>query len=129
MTPDDFLRAYEAATAAHDLEATLALVAEDAVYLFSNETAHHGKAAVRAALAANFAAIEAESYRIEGVRWLVEGERVAVCVYEYVWSGRVRGEPACGRGRGTSVLARAVDGEWRVAHEHLSRGRLGPAAS
>lgn len=127
MTPDAFMAAYEAATAAHDLEATLALVADDAVFLFSNETCHPGKPAIRRALQANFAAIEAEDYRLEGLRWLVRGEDAAVCVFEFHWRGRVRGQPAAGRGRGTSVLARR-DGAWRLVHEHLSRGTLEESA-
>jgi uncharacterized protein (TIGR02246 family) len=123
MSPDEFLRTYEAATARHDLEATLALIADDAVYLFSDESSHVGKDAIREALETNFAAIEAEEYRIQGLRWLAGSDDVAACVYEYVWSGQINGEPASGRGRGTAVIRR-VHGEWRVAHEHLSRGRL-----
>jgi len=123
MSPDAFMRTYEAATAAHELEATLALIADDAVYLFSNESSHVGKPAIREALHTNFAAIKAEDYRLEGLRWLATSDDVAACVYEFVWSGEINGEPASGRGRGTSVIRR-VQGEWRVAHEHLSRGRL-----
>lgn len=117
------MQAYESATAAHDLEGTLALIADDAVYLFSNESSHVGKEAIRRALEANFAAIKAEEYRIQGLRWLAVSGDVAACVYEYVWSGEIGGEPASGRGRGTSVIKRS-QGAWRVAHEHLSRGRL-----
>lgn len=124
MSPDDFMRSYEAATAAHDLEATLELIAEDAVYLFSDETSHAGKAAIRAVLERNFALIEAEEYRIEGLRWLAQSEEVAVGVYTYHWKGRVRGESASGSGRGTCAL-RQIEGQWRVVHEHLSRGSIG----
>ena len=123
MSPDEFMRTYESATAAHDLEATLALIADDAVYLFSNESSHVGKDAIRKALETNFAAIKAEAYRIEGLRWLATSDDVAACAYEYFWSGEIGGKPASGRGRGTAVIRR-IQGEWRIAHEHLSRGRL-----
>lgn len=123
-SPAELMSAYEKATAAHDLEATLALVSEDAVYLFSDRSSHVGKAAIREVLARNFATIEGESYEIRSLRWLVRGADAAACVYEFRWSGRIRGEPASGGGRGTSVARR--EGEtWRIAHEHLSAGGLG----
>ena len=121
VTPTEFMRAYEAATNAHDLEATLALIAEDAVYLFSDESVHVGKEAIRKVLAANFATIRNETYGIRDLRWLVVSEDVAVCLYAFDWSGEIDGRPVSGGGRGTSVLKRS-DGAWWVAHEHLSRG-------
>ena len=123
MSPEDFLRLYEKATASHDLEATLELIADDAVYLFSNQSSHLGKPAIREALRKNFDAIKAESYRIANVTWLATSADVAACVYEFHWSGEIHGKPASGRGRGTAVVKK-VDGAWRVAHEHLSAGRL-----
>jgi uncharacterized protein (TIGR02246 family) len=123
MSPTEFMRGYEAATNAHDLDATLALVADDAVYLFSDESSHIGKAAIGDALRANFGAISNETYRIADLRWLAVSDEVAACVYRFEWSGEIDGKPAAGSGRGTSVLRR-IDGSWRVAHEHLSRGGL-----
>ena len=117
------MRAYETVLNAHDLVGTLALIADDAVFLFSNETSHIGKAAIAKAVGANFDAIKLETYRISGLRWLAESDDVAACVYAFHWAGEIDGHPASGSGRGTSVLRR-VDGEWRVAHEHLSRGGL-----
>lgn len=124
MTPDDFMRRYEAATCAHDLVGTLELIADDAVYLFSDRTAHIGKPAIGDVLAANFASISNETYAIAGLRWLAVSDAVAVCVYEFRWSGEINGEAASGSGRGTSVL-RGDGGRWLVAHEHLSSGGLG----
>lgn len=123
MSPTEFMRAYEAATNTHDLEGTLALIADDAVYLFSDESSHVGKAAIRAALRANFDAISNETYRIHDLRWLAASDEVAACIYSFDWSGEIDGKPAGGAGRGTSVLRR-VAGDWRVVHEHLSHGGL-----
>jgi uncharacterized protein (TIGR02246 family) len=123
MSPTEFMHAYEAATNAHDLEGTLALIADDAVYLFSDQSSHVGKDAIRAVLQANFVAISNETYSIHELRWLAESDEVAACVYAFDWSGEIDGKPARGNGRGTSVLRR-VDGSWRVAHEHLSSGGL-----
>lgn len=117
------MRAYEAATNAHDLAGTLELIADDAVYLFSDQSSHIGKQAIRAALRANFDAISNETYRIHNLRWLADADGIAACIYAFDWSGEIDGKPAGGAGRGTSLLRR-VGGEWRVAHEHLSRGDL-----
>jgi ketosteroid isomerase-like protein len=128
MTPDQFMRQYEAATCAHDLSATLALIADDAVYFFSDRTTHVGKPAIQLVLEQNFASISGENYRIEGLRWLATCDQVAACVYDYSWSGVINGQPASGQGQGTSVI-RANAGSWLVVHEHLSPGRLQPAVT
>lgn len=123
MTPDDFMRRYEAATNAHDLAGTLGLIAEDAVYLFSDRTTHIGKAAISDALAANFDNIRNETYAITGLRWPAISDTVAVCIYGFSWTGEIDGKSASGSGRGTSVLRRD-DGHWLVVHEHLSAGTI-----
>jgi len=123
MTPTEFMRTYEAAANAHDLAATLGLIADDAVYLFSDQTSHIGKEAIREVIRSNFDSIRNETYSIHELRWLAVSEDVAACVYAFDWSGEIDGQPTGGGGRGTSVLRR-IEGEWRVAHEHLSRGAL-----
>lgn len=123
MTPDDFMRDYEAASNDHNLEATLRLIDEDAVYMFSNESIHVGKETVATAIKTNFDAIALESYKISNLTWLSHTAEVAICVYDYSWSGIVGGENASGNGRGTSVIKRHGE-SWKVSHEHLSRGRF-----
>lgn len=123
QSPEAFLELYAAATDGHRLEATLAMVADDAVYLFSDGTAHVGKAAIAAVLRHNFATIADETYRIRDVRWLVRTDDVACCVYVFAWTGMVDGRPTSGGGRGTSLLRRHGE-SWLVVHEHLSRGGL-----
>jgi len=41
------MRVYESAANAHDLDAILKLIAGDAIFLFSDGTAHSGKEAIR----------------------------------------------------------------------------------
>jgi len=123
MTPDQFMLRYEAATCAHDLSATLSLIADDAIYFFSDRTTYVGKAAIQMALERNFASIRDETYRIDGLRWLATSDHMAACVYDFGWSGVVNGQPASGQGRGTSII-RANSDNWLVVHEHLSPGRL-----
>jgi uncharacterized protein (TIGR02246 family) len=123
MSPTEFMSVYEAATNAHDLDALLDLIADDAIYLFSNQTAHVGKLAIRQAIQTNFKAIEGETYRIQNLKWLANSNEVAACVYVFDWSGTMNGRRVSGHGRGTTVIRRS-DGQWKVAHEHLSSGGL-----
>ena len=123
MTPDEFMALYERSTASHDLEGTLALIAEDAVYLFSDSSSHIGKLQIRTALANNFNAIRNEDYQLTNLRWLAVAEPLALCIYEFNWSGEIDGTPSSGQGRGTTALRRNGKG-WLVLHEHLSGGTL-----
>jgi ketosteroid isomerase-like protein len=113
MSPTEFMCAYEAVTNAHDLDALLELIADDAIYLFSDRTAHIGKPAIRKAILANFEAIQGETYRIQNLKWLASSNDVAACVYEFDWSGTMNGRPVSGGGRGTTVI-RCTDGQWKV---------------
>jgi ketosteroid isomerase-like protein len=123
MTPSEFMLEYESAGNRRDLDALLAFIADEAIFLFSNQSAHVGKNAIRKAIQSNFETIKAEKYRISGLTWLATSEDLAVCVYEFDWSGEIDGAAVSGSGRGTSVIVRVEDA-WRVVHEHLSRGRL-----
>jgi uncharacterized protein (TIGR02246 family) len=116
---DEFLRHYEEASNSHDFDRVAPLLADDAVYWFSNGT-HVGIDAIRRAFETTWAAILDEDYRITDVRWLVATDQAAACVYTYSWSGVVGGQRRSGGGRGTNVLRRGESG-WRIVHEHLSQ--------
>jgi ketosteroid isomerase-like protein len=121
MTPAEFLREYETSGRTGGVEATLRLIDDDAVYWFSDGTAHVGKSAVERALRRNAELIRDETYRISEVVWVAESADVAACRYRFDWSGVVRGAPTSGAGRGTCVLSRRGE-SWVVVHEHLSKG-------
>ena len=121
MTPAEYKRELVARMNAKDLDGTLALIADDAVYFWSNGSAMFGKAAIAQAMAANFGGIANDTYETLDVTWLVETDEVAACVFAFRWSGELDGQPVSGRGRGASVLRR-IDGEWRTVHENLSQG-------
>lgn len=93
------------------------LVADDAVFIFSEGT-FIGKNAAQAAFEKTFRLIQDGEYSIDEISWTVEREGVASCHYEFRWKGMIDGSPAAGGGRGTSILIN-VDGKWLVAHEHL----------
>ena len=58
MSPEEFMSRYESVGNSHDLEAILGLIADNAIYLFSNQTTHIGKDAIRNAIQANFDTIK-----------------------------------------------------------------------
>jgi ketosteroid isomerase-like protein len=121
MTPEDFVRRYEAALASQRWTEVDPLVHDEVCVTFSSGAVHKGRVAVRRAFEANFASIEDERYRVSNVHWVMRSERTAVYLFDFEWSGRIQGRPAQGKGRGTSVLAR--DGEeWKLLVEHLGPG-------
>ena len=122
MTPDDFVRGYEAALASQRWSEVDPLVHDDVCVTFSSGAVHKGRAAVRRAFETNFASIEDERYRISNVHWVLRSEQAAAYLFDFAWSGRIRGRAAEGDGRGTAVLIHDGGG-WKLLAEHL-----GPAA-
>jgi ketosteroid isomerase-like protein len=107
---------------AKDLPGTMELIADDAVYFWSNGAAMFGKEQIAQGMRAGFEGIQNDVYEVRDLTWLVDSPDVAVAVYRFQWTGEVEGKPASGRGRGASVIKR-IEGEWRTVHEHLSQGR------
>lgn len=120
-TPAETMIHYEQAATSHDQAATMALIADDAVYWFSDATTHVGKPAVEQAIRSNFNAIEMETYAIDELTWIAQSTDVAVCTYAFSWTGIVQGQETGGSGRGTNVLRQGED-KWLILHEHLSKG-------
>ena len=106
---------------AKDLHGTMELIADDAVYFWSNGAALFGKPAITEAMRSNFDGIQTDTYETLDMTWLVDTPEVAVCVFRFRWKGEIGGAPVAGRGRGTSVLKR-IDGAWRTVHENLGEG-------
>jgi ketosteroid isomerase-like protein len=121
MTPDDFIRRYEAGLASQQWHSVDPLLHDEVCVTFSTGAVHKGKAAVRRAFEANFAAIEDEQYHISNLHWVLQSEGIAVYLFDFHWSGRIKGQDAQGNGRGTSVLVR-VGVDWKLLVEHLGRG-------
>jgi uncharacterized protein (TIGR02246 family) len=125
MTPAEVKAELIRRMAAKDLDGTLDLIADDAVYFWSNGAAMFGKDAIAAGLKDNFANIANDTYEISDVKWLVESRDVAACVFRFTWTGEIGGQPAAGQGRGASVL-RCENGQWQIVHENLSSGAWSP---
>lgn len=116
---------FTAALIRRDMDAALALLADDALFFYSNGTVIAGKAEFVSTMTANWRLVEGYSYRTLDPTWIVQSEAAAVVVYGFEWSGTVRGGEAGGGGRGTRVFRKTGSG-WLIAHEHLSAGPPGP---
>jgi ketosteroid isomerase-like protein len=122
VTPAETKRELVRRMLARDLAGTMELIADDAVYFWSNGQAMWGKPAIEAAMQTNWETLQDDTYEVYRVTWLAETDDVAACVFRFRWTAVADGEPVSGRGRGASVLKR-IDGQWRVVHENLSQGR------
>lgn len=123
QSPQVAFERYVALSNERRLDEAMSYIADDAIYCFSNETHYHQKASIRAAFEKNFTVIEEGHYSIVDPVWQVVTAEAAVCIFRYEWSGKIGGEQVNGAGRGTCVL-RKDHGQWRIVHEHLSRGSL-----
>lgn len=118
MTPFEFLHEYEQRANTHRFEEVASLIAENAIFWFSDGS-FQGKTAIKQAFERTWEYIQDEQYTIDQVKWLQENEQSAVCIYRFRWQGSVEGQIQQGMGRGTSVLNK-INGRWQVIHEHLS---------
>jgi ketosteroid isomerase-like protein len=59
-------------------------------------------------------------YKLEELEWITIADDLAVCRYQFRWTGVVDGKPTAGQGRGTNVVTKR-NGVWKMLHEHLSR--------
>jgi ketosteroid isomerase-like protein len=121
MTPQEFVRAYEAALATQDWSQIEPLMHPDVCVTFSTGARHRGIANVEQAYRDNFAGIQDEHYAISDVHWISCDAAYAVYLFQFRWSGRINGLPATGSGLGTSVI-KCDAGRWRLLTEHLGPG-------
>ncbi|MEK6290831.1 MAG: DUF4440 domain-containing protein [Paraburkholderia tropica] len=122
MNHQTLLAAYKDALATQRWDVVVPLIHDDACFIFSEGT-YFGKAAIEGAVRATFDLIQSERYAIKGVVWTYVHDDSAACTYDFEWYGLVKGQPASGTGRGTTVLV--CDGDrWQIIHEHL-----GPSAT
>lgn len=117
---EQFLKQYETATNTHDFNHVASLIAKEAVYWFSDGS-FVGIDEIRKAFINTWNKIREEKYRIDNIQWVSCTDTAAVCIYNFHWEGIVDGEKLSGHGRGTNVIGK-VDGQWKMLHEHLSRG-------
>ncbi len=120
MNPEEFIISYETALGTQDWKVVAPLVADNVSVTFSDGTVHIGKENVQKAFEKNFSLIKNEKYVVENVQWLLKDTMYAVYVFEFSWTGIIKGESASGNGVGTSVIIKE-DAQWKLLTEHLGR--------
>ena len=118
MSARDALKAYERLINRHDFGLLVDLIAPDAVFWFADGS-HAGLAEIRAAFEQTWQNLADETYWLDEVVWITDGDTSAACIYRFNWKATVDCKPRSGSGRGTTVLDRAA-GRWQIVHEHLS---------
>ncbi len=120
MNLEEFITSYEAALGTQDWKAVAPLVSENVSVSFSDGTVHMGKENVQKAFEKNFSLIKNEKYAIENITWLAKDQKYAVYLFEFHWTGLIKGKPVSGNGIGTAVLVKE-DAQWKLLTEHLGR--------
>ena len=113
---------FTAALIRRDMDAALALLADDVVFFYSNGAALRGKDAFAATMEANWKRVEDYAYSTLSSTWIAHSDAAAAVIYQFAWSGMADGRKISGAGRGTRLFANTASG-WLVAHEHLSAGQ------
>ncbi|QIK69475.1 nuclear transport factor 2 family protein [Erysipelothrix sp. HDW6C] len=112
------LNEYIAATNTHDFDNLNPLVADAAVYYFSNTTVDT-RQAIREYFENAWATIVDEYYSATDVECITSTETVCVYLYTYNYEGFISGKFVRGSGRATNVF-QYIDNRWQLVHEHLS---------
>lgn len=99
------LRRYEQANNSHDIDRVAPLIAEDAVYWFSDGS-YQGLDEIAGAIKQTFRVVHDEKYEIKDLEWVVLAADHAVCRYRFSWIGEVEGQPRSGHGRCTNVIVK-----------------------
>ena len=119
MTARDVLKAYESLINRHDFSVLAGLIADDASFWFSDGP-HHGLVEIRSAFEHTWQRLGDETYWLDDLVWIAEGETAAACTYRFNWESTLAGQKHTGSGRGTTVFRKTKKG-WQIVHEHLSR--------
>ena len=85
-----FMAEYERAANSHEVQQVLTLIADDAVYWFTDGS-YRGREAIAAALERTFATIQNEVYEIRELEWVAANDEFAACRYRFSWRGVVDG--------------------------------------
>jgi ketosteroid isomerase-like protein len=120
-TPQACTAEFTAALIRRDIEAALALLADEVVFFYSNGTTIVGRDAFAATMSASWKVVEDYRYATLDPVWIAQSDAAAAVIYGFEWSGVARGESVGGAGRATRVFRRAEAG-WLITHEHLSAG-------
>ena len=113
-----FIQRYVAATNSHNFENVRPMLQPEAVYWF-NKKESKGLPEIEVSFNESWKYLPDEVYGIKDITWLSVDKRSATCIYTYTYQGTHNGKAVQGKGRGTTILVKE-NGNWQIAHEHLS---------
>ncbi|WP_078382244.1 YybH family protein [Sutcliffiella halmapala] len=115
------LAKYIEATNTHDFNNVKVLLNDNPTYWFTNQTCTSIEE-VQAYFENAWNVIKEEVYSAQEVTWLTVDQHSATCIYSYHYEGYYNGDFVTGSGRATNIFTKDADGEWKLLHEHLSKG-------
>ncbi|MED4015141.1 YybH family protein [Sutcliffiella cohnii] len=120
MSYKQALKQYIEATNTHDFNNVKAHLHDHAVFWFTNKTCT-SMTEIQQYFENAWDTIKEEVYTAKDVTWIATSESLATCLYTYHYEGYHNGKFVAGSGRATNVFVNC-NGEWKLIHEHLSRG-------
>lgn len=118
MYPESFIQNYKSALASKNWNLVHPLIHTNVCITFSNGEVHKGIDAVKKAFTTNFTLIENDTYAMSNIEWIMKETNYAIFVFNFAWSGQIKGQQASGSGRGTICLV-FENGTWLLLVEHL----------
>lgn len=114
---ETFLEAYEKAANSRDFGNVASMIADDAVFEFTDGT-FKGKDAIQKAFEDTWTKIQDEAYTLSDITWNKASYWSATCSYNFTSDGVINGKRQVYKGKGISELRRK-DGNWRIIRERL----------
>ncbi|MBM7541309.1 YybH family protein [Amphibacillus cookii] len=119
MTYQQALDAYIEATNSHDFKQVKQILADHAIYWFTDQTCTTFDQ-IQNYFETAWTIIQEEVYQARDVKWISTDETSATCLYTYYYEGYINGSFVSGSGRATNVFVKNDANEWKLVHEHLS---------
>ncbi|MCL4351007.1 MAG: nuclear transport factor 2 family protein [Candidatus Thermoplasmatota archaeon] len=119
-SPEQFMKRYESAANSRNYNLVEEFIGQNAIFWFSDGT-FIGKDKIRKAFENTWEQIKDEKYLLTNLKWIIENNDYAACVYNFRSEGYIDDKLTVAEGRGTTILRLINDG-WQILHEHLSIG-------
>ncbi len=114
----EILTQYIFATNTHDFKEVQKLLHPKATYFFSNQTCTTHEQ-IQKYFENAWNTVKEENYEARDIKWLVQTNSSATCVYTYFYEGYEDEKYVTGTGRATNVFVKENE-QWLLIHEHLS---------
>ena len=115
---EKFILEYERRANTKNFDQIRSFIDTNAIFWFSDGS-FHGLNEIQLAFEKTWNELKDEIYSISDVKWLVQKDSDAVCIYKFSSESTFNNKRTTFHGRGTNVLQK-LDNKWKIIHEHLS---------